>query len=45
MAVWDPPQPLWKLAGILVLAFLGFGLLFIELGLAKFGLPLGCPKA
>jgi hypothetical protein len=38
--VWDPPQPLWKrnLAGILdfLLAFLSFGLLLVELGLAKF---------
>jgi RDD family len=43
--VWDPPQPLWKrnLAGILdfLLAFLSFGLLFVELGLAKFVRPNG----
>lgn len=39
MAVWDPPQPLWKrnLAGVLdfLLAFLGFGYLLFKLGLGR----------
>jgi hypothetical protein len=50
MAVYDPPQPLWKrnLAGILdfLLAFLGFSLLLVALGLAKFvGPPVGLPES
>jgi hypothetical protein len=39
MAVWDPPQPLWKrnLAGILdfLLASIGFGYLLFKLGLGS----------
>jgi hypothetical protein len=49
MAVYDPPQPLWKrnLAGILdfLLAFLGFSLLLVVLGLARIvGPPPGVPE-
>jgi uncharacterized RDD family membrane protein YckC len=43
MAVWDPPQPLWKrnLAGILdfLLASIGFGYLLLELGLGSPATP------
>lgn len=50
MAVYDPPQPLWKrnIAGILdfLLASLGFSLLLVILGLASFipGRPPGTPE-
>jgi hypothetical protein len=43
MAVWDPPQPLWKrnLAGILdfLLASIGFGYLLFKLGLGTSAAP------
>jgi RDD family len=50
MAVYDPPQPLWKrnVVGILdfLLASLGFSLLLVVLGLARFiaGPPPGTPE-